>query len=494
MNTVSYAELLRLTLPQIVLTLAAFILLAFDGMLLRRSPLAMRARIAMLFSLAGSLLALASLPRAAAIHLPDGMLVIDVRTDVVQAVLLLLTLATVLLSGSVLAVQGGEDSAFTPHVGEFFALLLFATVAVLFLVSTQNLLLIFLAIEFLSLVLYVLTAFNKQSRASAEAALKYFLFGGMSAGFLLFGISLLYGVSGSLDLQQIALAASQPDSLLLVAIVLVILGFGFKIAAAPFHLWAPDAYQGAPSLSAGFIASSSKVASFFVFAQVLFIGVASATGNAAWHLSAPGWMPILAAVAVLSMLLGNLAALAQTSLRRLLAYSAIGHAGYLLLGLIAHTPQSLAALLYYVFTYALAVLGAFGVLAVLETRGIDSLASLAGLSRRAPALSACLLVFVLSLAGIPPLAGFFAKFWLFATALQAAPSFGLLWLVVLAILMSVVALFYYLRVLRQVYVVSPAEDAAPFSSSLLARITLLVMAALTLLLGCAPHLLMRWLQ
>uniref|UniRef100_A0A7V4XSH0 NADH-quinone oxidoreductase subunit N n=1 Tax=Acidobacterium capsulatum TaxID=33075 RepID=A0A7V4XSH0_9BACT len=494
MNPVSYAELLRLTLPQIALTVAAFFVLACDGMLLRRSPIAVRARIAMLLSLAGSLVALALLPLTAPVHLPDGMLVLDARTGVVQVVLLLLTLAVTLLSGSVLVQQGREASAFTTHIGEFFALLLFATVAVLFLVSTQNLLLIFLAVEFLSLVLYVFTAFNKHSRASAEAALKYFLFGGMSAGFLLFGISLLYGISGSLDLQQIALAASQPDSLLLAAIVLVILGFGFKIAAAPFHLWAPDAYQGAPSLSAGFIASSSKVVGFFVFAQVLFIGVASASGNAAWHLSAPGWMPILAAVAVLSMLLGNLAALAQTSLRRLLAYSAIGHAGYLLLGLIAHTPQSLAALLYYVFTYALAVLGAFGVLAVLETNGIDSLSSLAGLSRRSPTLSACLLVFLLSLAGIPPLAGFFAKFWLFAVALQAAPAFGLLWLVILAILMSVVALFYYLRVLRQVYVAPMAENATPLSSPALARITLLVMAALTLLLGCAPNLLMQRLR
>lgn len=494
MNPVSYAELFRITLPQITLTVAAFLVLACDGMLLRRSPIGVRSRIAMLISLVGSLMALALLPRTASVHLPDGMLVTSPHATVVAVTLLLLTIGTLLISGSVLSTQGGEAAAFTTHIGEYFALLLFATVAVLFLVSTQNLLLIFLAIEFLSLVLYVLTAFNKRSRASAEAALKYFLFGGMSAGFLLFGISLLYGVSGSLDLQDVALAAQQPDALMLAALVLVILGFGFKIAAAPFHLWAPDAYQGAPSLSAGFIASSSKVASFFVFAQVLFIGVAGASGSAAWHLTAPGWMPLLGAVAVLSMLLGNLAALAQTSLRRLLAYSAIGHAGYLLLGLIAHTPQSLAALLYYVFTYALAVLGAFGVLAALETHGIDSLESLAGLSRRAPALSACLLVFLLSLAGIPPLAGFLAKFWLFAAALHAAPAFGLLWLVILAILMSVVALFYYLRALRQVYVAPVSTGAGPLPSPLLARITLLVMAALTILLGCAPDLLMRWLR
>lgn len=497
MSAVSYSELVWVTLPEIALVIAALAVLACDGTVLRGASVARRRGVAALIACVGSVAAIVLAGRGPeSFHLADGMLVMDGQTRVVQVVLLVLTILTVLLSEAMLTpvAQGrvGARTAFTHHIGEYFALLLFATVAVLFLVSTQNFLLIFLALEFLSLVLYVLTGFDKESRPSTEAALKYFLFGGISAAFLLFGISLIYGLSGSIDLGQVALAALRPDPLWMIAVVMVVVGFGFKVAAAPFHLWAPDAYQGAPTISAGFVSSSSKVASFFIFAQVLTLGVFGAAGSGAWHGSAPGWALVLCAVAALSMVLGNVAALAQTSLRRLLAYSAIGHAGYLLLGMIAHTPQSLAALLYYVFTYALAVLGAFGVLAALEAEGIDRIADAAGLSRRAPFLSACMLIFLLSLAGIPPLAGFFGKFWLFAAVLGATPQMGLFWLVMLAILMSVVALYYYLRVLKQIYVADAAEGAGAIQSGLVTRITLGGMAAAVLLLGCDPWLLMRW--
>lgn len=499
MSAVSYSQLVWVTLPEIALVIAALAVLACDGTVLRGAAIARRRGVAALIACLGSVAAILLVGRGpATFHLPDGMLMMDGQTRVVQVALLVLTILTVLLSESMLtpsaAGTAGEKTAFTHHIGEYFALLLFATVAVLFLVSTQNFLLIFLALEFLSLVLYILTGFDKQSRLSTEAALKYFLFGGISAAFLLFGISLIYGLSGSIDLAKIAVAAMQPDPLWMIAIVMVVVGFGFKVAAAPFHLWAPDAYQGAPTISAGFLSSSSKVASFFVFAQVLTLGLFGATGSGAWHGASPGWALVLSAVAALSLVLGNLAALAQTSLRRLLAYSAIGHAGYLLLGMIAHTPQSIAALLYYVFTYALAVLGAFGVLAALEAQGIDRLADAAGLSRRAPALSACMLVFLLSLAGIPPLAGFFGKFWLFGAALNAAPQLGLFWLVMLAILVSVVALFYYLRVLKQIYVADPVEGADPIQSGLVTRITLGVMAAAVVVLGCDPWLLIHWIM
>ncbi len=498
MNAFSYSELVRVTLPEIALVVAALAVLACDGTVLRGAALARRRGIAALLACAGAVAAIVLvLCGPASLHWPDGMLVLNGQTRVVQGALLVLTILTALLSESMLVPAapeaGGGKTAFTHHVGEYFALLLFATVAVMFLVSTQNFLLIFLALEFLSLVLYILTGFDKQSRFSTEAALKYFLFGGISAAFLLFGISLMYGLSGSIDLQRIAEAAMRPDPLWMIAVVMVVVGFGFKVAAAPFHLWAPDAYQGAPTISAGFVSSSSKVASFFIFAQVLTLGVVGAAGGGAWQGAAAGWVPVLCAVAALSILLGNLAALAQVSLRRLLAYSAIGHAGYLLLGIIAHTPQSIAAMLYYVFTYALAVLGAFGVLAALEGKGIDRIADAAGLSRRAPFLSACMLVFLLSLAGIPPLAGFFGKFWLFGTALDATPHLGLLWLVMLAILMSVVALYYYLRVLKQIYVADAPEGAGAIRSGLVTRITLGVMPAGVVVFGCDPSLLMRWL-
>src|SRR5258707_14511112 len=207
--------------------------------------------------------------------------------------------------------------------------MLFATTAMMLLVSTQNLLVIFITIEFLSLSLYVLTGFDKESRQSAGAGLTYFLFGGMSAGILLFGMSLLYGISGSLSLGEVATAVNRSpgDPLLAIAVVMVVTGFGFKIAAAPFHMWAPEVYQGAPTWSATLVASSSKVASFFALFVFFYVGLMGAErGN-----KPAGWAPLIAIIAVLSMIWGNLAAIAQTSFRRVLAYSAIGHAGYMLI-------------------------------------------------------------------------------------------------------------------------------------------------------------------
>jgi NADH-quinone oxidoreductase subunit N len=485
MSVVNYADLLRFTLPELAVTLAGLLLLTLDLTVLRQSSQRRRFGVGALIACAGCLLAIYMLTHTVAQYsLPDGMFVVTPLTSVVQIALLALTILTVLLSTS---------TRVTGHIGEYLALILFATVAMMFLVATQNLLLIFVALEFLSLSLYILTGFDKHSRQSAEAALKYFLFGAMSAGFLLFGMSLLYGLSGSIELPVISAALSGPvlDPLLLVAIVMMAIGFGFKVAAAPFHLWAPDAYQGAPIVSAGFIASSSKVASFFVFGQVVIVGLASAAGHGAMHAYAPGWVPVLCVIAALSMILGNLAAIAQASVRRLLAYSAIGHAGYMLLGLIAHSSQGTNALLYYVITYALASLGAFGVLGLLESEGVDNMADLAGLSRRAPGLSFCMLIFLLSLAGIPPLAGFFGKFYIFAAALKAEPHLGLLWLVLLAVAMSAVSLYYYLRVLKQVYVAEGAPDAPAIRISIVTQATLWVLAALVVLLGCVPSLLLN---
>jgi NADH-quinone oxidoreductase subunit N len=487
MNPISYAELLRATLPEIVVAVTGLVLLALDLSVLRRATVGRRFGVGALIACVGSLAAIWMLMHGTGtVTLPDAMFVVTPLTRVVQMALLALGILTALLSTS---------TRITEHVGEYLALILFATVAMMFLVATQNLLLIFVALEFLSLSLYILTGFDKQSRQSAEAGLKYFLFGGMSAGFLLFGMSLLYGVSGSIQLPQIAAAISGPtlDPLVLIAIVMVAIGFGFKVAAAPFHLWAPDAYQGAPTVSAGFIASSSKVASFFIFAQVVTVGLAMATGSGAYHGYRPGWVPVLCAIAALSMIVGNLAAIAQTSVRRLLACSAIGHAGYMLLGLIAHDTMGEQALIYYVITYALASLGAFGVLGTLEAEGIDKIRDLAGLSKRAPGLSLCLLIFVLSLAGIPPLSGFFGKFYIFSAVVNAEPHLGLLWLVLLAVAMSVVSLYYYMKVLKQVYVVEGAAESAPLRVSLVTRVTIWVLAALVVLLGCAPGLLLRWL-
>ncbi len=480
-----YLELLRLTAPEIVVGLTGLLVLVLDLSLLRRASLATRFRWAAVASGSGCIIALAFLLRISPQgSLPAGMLVVNSLTQLVQMGLLALAIVLFLLV---------DSARFTTHVGEYCSLILFATTAMMLLVSTQNLLVIFITIEFLSLSLYILTAFDKQSQPSAEAGLKYFLFGGMSAGILLFGMSLLYGISGSLALVPIAAAVngSPGDPLLTLAIVMLLAGFGFKIAAAPFHMWAPEVYQGAPTWSAGLVASSSKVASFFALFVVFSLGLMGAAGSASWGSYSVGWAPLMAIVAAVSMLWGNLAAIAQTSVRRLLAYSAIGHAGYMLIALVVHSRQSLSALVYYVFTYALATLGAFGVLAALEGEKVDSIADFRGLAKRAPGLSFCLLIFLLSLAGIPPLAGFFGKFYVFVSALDIPDHSGLLWLVLLALAMSVVSFYYYLRVLKQVYVSDPVTEGATIRLPFTTRLALWVTAALVVCLGCWPELLLN---
>ncbi|HXG47033.1 MAG TPA: NADH-quinone oxidoreductase subunit N, partial [Methylomirabilota bacterium] len=420
----------------------------------------------------------------------DGMLVVSPISQFVKGVLLVLTLCTALVS---------LETKFTEHPGEYFALLLLATVGMLFLVSTENTLLIFVSLELVSLCLYVMTAFNKQNARSAEAALKYFLIGGVSAAFLLFGLSLAYGLTAELNLAKMAakLAGAPPDPLLLVALLMILAGFGFKVAAVPFHWWAPDAYQGAPTPSAALIASGSKVASFFILAKVMMVGFAGAEGSGAWRGFAQGWVPVLALLAALSVVMGNIAAIAQSSVKRLLAYSAVAHAGYALVGVLANQKaDGFAAVLYYATTYALTAVGAFAVVAVVQGRtGDDRLATFAGLSRRSPVLAACLMVFMLSLAGIPPLAGFFGKVYLFKAGLfvkgGGAASLGLLWLVILAIAMSAVSLYYYLQVLKQAFVADAPADAPELPVSRVTVLMLVLLAGAVLLLGLFPNWLVK---
>jgi NADH-quinone oxidoreductase subunit N len=422
-------------------------------------------------------------------NLVNGLLVSDSLVRVVKVALLALTIFTLLIS---------VDHRFTRHAGEYVALVLLATSGMMFLVSTEELLMLFVSLELTSLSLYILAGFNKASRASAEAALKYFLFGGMSAAFTLFGFSLLYGVTGSTNLGIMAevIGKHASDPLVLVGIVMSVAGFGFKVAAAPFHLWAPDAYEAAPLPSAVLIASGSKVASFFILLKLLLIGFNGAEGSGAWRLGVAGWMPVVAALSVFSLILGNLAALVQGNVRRLLAYSAIAHAGYALVGIAADSSEGVRATVFYVITYALTTVGAFGVVgAVQGETGQGRLTDFAGLRQRSPVLAACMMVFLLSLAGIPPLAGFFGKFYLFAAALEGGGrSLGLLWLVILALAMSAVSLYYYLFVLKQIFVEPAPADAPAVTVSPLLKGVLILVALGVILLGCAPAWLLSHIQ
>lgn len=378
------------------------------------------------------------------------------------------------------------------HPGEYFALLLFALTGLLLAVGSTHLMFIFLALELAGLSFYLLAGFPRTPRA-AEASLKYFLFGGVSAAFMLFGISLLYGASGGVTLGGIsqALLSRETNVLAMTGLAMLLAGLGFKLAAAPFHYWAPDVYQGAPATTVALVSAASKATGVVVMLRILQTGFSEVAGSAAWGNMAAGWSLWLAVLAAVSMILGNVLALAQTSVRRLLAYSAIANAGYLLVAFAAHGPKSAAAALFYVVVYGLATLGAVAVTAAVERdRGDDRISSFAGLIQRSPFQAVCLLVFLTSLAGIPPLAGFVGKFSLFSQALAEGGGMGLAWLVGLAAILSAVSLYYYLSVLKQAFV-KATEDAdlatpLPISHTL----CIILPAVLIVLLGVIPSLLL----
>jgi NADH-quinone oxidoreductase subunit N len=495
----NYADLFRVTLPETMLEIAALLVLVVDLAFLREAGLRVRAAAAALVGVAGCGAAAWALSatNGAALHAGEELLLAGGgNAAVAQYGILALTALTLLLL---------IDSVFTRHVGEFVAVVLMAATGGLLIAAAQDLLVIFIGLELLSLGLYILTAFAKQSGRSAEAAMKYYLFGGMSAAFLLFGFSYLYGLTGSTSLLSVMQGihhANGPsvDPLLLVSLVMIAAGLGFKVAAAPFHFWAPDAYEGAPAPGAAFIASVSKVASF---ALLISIGTAGAYGlepsNAANEGFLGPWTLVVTVLSLASMLAGNLAALAQISVRRLLAYSAIAHAGYILLGLafFSRSGASAAAILYYILTYGLTTIGAFGVVGVVErTTGSDRMDAFLGLYKRSPVLAAVLLVLFLSLAGIPPLVGFWAKFNLFAAVLGVGAGPIAFALVALAVALSAVSLYYYLQVLKRAFVLPAVDGAAgrveKISVDPVTMIVLVTIAAAVVVMGCFPALLQGW--
>ncbi len=506
----NYADLFRVMLPETALEVASLLVLFVDLAFLRKAALQTRVMSAVLLGVIGCGAALIAMPFQAfgGLTYPssvDVVLSAGGYTAIAQTGILVLTVLTLFLL---------VDSDFTQHVGEYVAVVLMAATGGMLISAAQDLIVIFVGLELLSLGLYILTAFAKKSGKSAEGAIKYYLFGGMSAAFLLFGFSYLYGLSGSTNLHRMLLSLYQPHAiemapLLYVALVMVAAGLGFKVAAVPFHLWAPDTYEGAPAPGAAFIASVSKVASF-----ALLIGISTA----AWHVfdglhshvsisagfhtqQAPvyhdfrtAWTQILIVLSLASMVLGNFAALAQTSVRRLLAYSAIAHAGYILLGLafFSYSSQSAQAILYYILTYGLTTIGAFGAAAVVERAGgSDRMDAFLGLARRNRLLAAVMMVLFLSLAGIPPLVGFWAKFNLFAAVLKVYPTGLGLGLVMLAVAMSAVSLYYYLQVLKRVFVM-PAVEETPLHANPVTMGVLAMIALLVVILGCLPGLLQTW--
>ena len=480
----SYLELLKLASPEAIVVLTVLAVLAVG--LTKPNP----TTICSLLAAAGLAIAAATILKLPAhANLFGGMLVLSPLNSLFKIVCLALAFVTVPLSAA-------EKSLRNP--GEYLAMLLLGTVGLMLLVGSEELLMIFIGLELLGLSLYVMAAFDKTDIRSAEAGLKYFLFGSTASAFTLFGISLLYGMSGTTALATIAqkLSGGGVQPLLAVGIVMTLIGFAFKIAAAPFHLWAPDAYQGAPIPSAAFIASGSKVASFVVLGKIVLIGFGPVAGSSAWQAMIAGWSPVLAVLAALSILLGNFVALAQTNVRRLLAYSAVAHGGYTLLGIVAGGRDGFSATLFYTTVYAITLVGAFAVVGIVKNQtGGDDLQNFAGLASRSPLAAACMSIFMLSLAGLPPLAGFFGKFYLFSVAFRTGGDHGLLWLVVVALFGSFVSLYYYLIVLRAVFVDQTSESRhssqRPVRLGLtrhwVGDVTIAALAAAVLLLGLLPQ-------
>lgn len=370
---------------------------------------------------------------------------------------------------------------------EYYALLMAATIGMMVVASSRDLITLFIGIETASLSTYILAGYAKQSRYSTEASTKYFIIGSLSSGIFLYGISLLYGITGSIRFEEIGQAmgtAFGMDAIGLVAVVLIIVGIGFKVTLAPFHMWAPDVYHGAPDTLAGFLAAGSKAMGFVAAFKIFIIGLAAIKAQ---------WDIVLGLLAVITMTVGNLIALRQTSIKRLMAYSSIAHAGYILIAVIVGTQLAVAGGLYHLVTNAIMKATIFIVVAGLAAYALgDRLSDYRGLRLRNPLVAFALAVMLLSLAGVPPFGGFASKFVLFASAVQA--SFGegqqwLLWLAVAGVVNSLISLFYYAKIIRFMYAepAEPGMEKQPIKFTLGTNIAILAGLVLIVLVGVWPQ-------
>jgi NADH-quinone oxidoreductase subunit N len=359
--------------------------------------------------------------------------------------------------------------------GEFYLLILVSTLGMNLMVSASDLIMLYLAIETTSIPQYILAGFLNNDNKSTESGFKYLLFGAMASTIMLYGFSLLYGFSGTTSIRDVAVAIHSegfPMLSVLGSLVLILVGFGFKISVVPFHFWAPDVYEGAPTPVAGFLSTASKAAGFAVLVRFLLAVFTP--------VAVPYWTIGLAVVSVLTMTLGNTLALAQSNIKRLLAYSSIAHAGYILIGVVALSQLGAASVVFYLIVYLITNLAAFGIVATFwKVVGSDDIAAYAGLSRRAPWIALAMLVAFLSLAGMPPFGGFVAKVFVFAAAVEA----DYIWLAMIGVLNSIIGLYYYLTVLKVVYLYRSENDDRPIPISRPYGIALVVLTISIILLG-----------
>jgi NADH-quinone oxidoreductase subunit N len=456
--------------PMLIVCVTALAVLALDCFWPseRRSHLAYA-------TVAGCLLALIATLRlwGAQEAIFSRMIMVDNFSTLFTVIFLVGTILTALLSVDYASRMGFDR-------GEYYALLLFTTAGMIMMAQGLNLIMIFIGLETLSIALYILAGMQRQRFASVEAALKYFLLGAFSTCFFLYGVALTYGATASMDLEHIARAvghssvSSQP--MLFIGIGLMLIGFAFKVATVPFHVWTPDVYEGAPTSVTAFMSVGSKAAGFAAFVRVFSFSLQPLAAD---------WTQVLWIIAVATMVVGNVLAIAQSNIKRMLAYSSIAHAGYVVVAMVAASALGTSSVLFYLLVYTFMNLGAFGVVLALgrQQEEVLTIDDYAGLSRKAPALAAAMTLFMFALAGIPPTAGFVGKFYIFSAAVQS----GFVGLAVIGVMASLVSVYYYLRVVVVMYMLEPKGEIplAPRSAPIL--VALVVAVAGTLLLGLFPN-------
>ena len=458
-------------LPELVLTVGSLAVLIVDVLL----PKERRAALAWVTLLVIGATMVSLLPFTnTRVEVAHGLLAVDRFGLFFKFVFLLAAAITVLMSVRYLAIEGASP-------GEYYFLILCATLGMMIMAGGIDLITIFIGLETMAVSFYILAGFIKPSQRSNEAAVKYFLLGAFSLGVLLYGMSLMYGLSGTTNLRVMAGAFTtmQQDPRLVLAVILVVAGVGFKIAAVPFHMWAPDVYEGAPTPVTAFLSVGSKAASFAMLIRIFAEGLPA---------MALDWQRLFWTLAVITMTVGNVAAVTQSNVKRMLAYSSIAHAGYVLIGIVANTPRGITATLVYLLIYSFMQLGAFAVLVLLRRTDVagEEMKDFSGLAFRNPFAAFAMLLFMLSLGGIPPTAGFMGKFWLFSAAIDAQ----FYWLAVIGVLNSAISLYYYVRIVVFMYLKKETMGSEPTTSPALA-VVLGVAVAATLLFGVYPQLLFR---
>jgi len=457
-------EMLLLGMACVVLLVDLFLREEQRGVIFRLSQLSL------LGTAAAVLLVHDPLPRI----IFGGTFVADRMSDLLSVVILVVSLGVFTLARRDLEARGIQR-------GEFYALGLFGVLGMLVMVCAASLLTLYLGLELMSLSLYAMVALERDSARATEAAMKYFVLGALASGMLLYGMSMLYGAAGTLDLHALRNHgewAGSHDMVMAMGVVFVVAGLAFKVGAVPFHMWLPDVYQGAPTSVTLYISAAPKVAAFAMFIRLLADGLGAQVSD---------WSPMLMVLSVLSLAVGNVVAIAQSNVKRMLAYSAISHAGFLLLGILAGSSAGYAASMFYAVTYALMALGGFGMVILLSRAGFEAerLDDFKGLNQRSPWLAAMMLLLMFSMAGVPPTVGFYAKL----AVLDAVIQQGMTWLAVVAVVFSVIGAFYYLRVIKLMYFDEP-EETAPLKAAVDGQVAVSASGLAVLGLGIFPGALM----